>query len=35
LVLFDKPQEVPLGVDDLLGEVTLAEHGVAGNHASL
>jgi hypothetical protein len=35
LVLLNKPQEVPLGVDDLLGEVALAEDGVAGDHAPL
>jgi hypothetical protein len=35
LVLLDEPQEVPPGVDDLLGEVALAAEGVAADHAPL
>jgi hypothetical protein len=32
LVLFDKPKEVTLVINDLLREITLTEHGVAGDH---
>jgi hypothetical protein len=35
LVLLDEPKEVPLGVEDLPGEVALAEDGVTGDHAPL
>lgn len=35
MVLLNEPKEVPLGVDDLPGEVALAEDGVAGDHAPL
>jgi hypothetical protein len=34
LVLFDKPKEMTLLINDLLREIPLTEHGVAGDHSS-
>ena len=34
MVLFDKPKEMTLLINDLLREIPLTEHGVAGDHSS-